>query len=60
VQTRKRLVLSIALCLVVWLLPATAWATDSIEGYAHRMAGSLPQMVETIVKFGHSAYNYFH
>ena len=34
--------------------------TDSIEGYAHRMKGSLPQIVEAIVKFGNSSYNYFH
>ena len=37
-----------------------AWAADSIEGYAHRMSGSLPEIVDAIVKFGHSAYNYFH
>ena len=37
-----------------------AWATDSIEGYAHRMSGSLPEIVDAIVKFGCSAYNYFH
>ena len=37
-----------------------AWATDSIEGYAHRMRGHLPEMVEAIIKFGQSAYNFFH
>lgn len=39
---------------------ALEWATDSIEGYAHRMKGSLPGIVEAIVKFGVSSYNYFH
>ena len=37
-----------------------AWVTDSIEGYAHRMANQLPEIVETIVKFGYSSYQYFH
>jgi len=36
-----------------------AWATDSIEGYAHRMAGKLPQIVDTIMKFGASSYSFF-
>ena len=39
---------------------ALAWVTDSIEGYAHRMSGKLPAMVDAIVKFGYSAYQYFH
>ncbi len=39
---------------------AVAFATDSIEGYANRMADRIPAMVEAIVKFGTSAYNYFH
>jgi hypothetical protein len=39
---------------------AVAWATDSIEGYIHRMAGKLPAMVEAIAKFGASGYRYFH
>jgi hypothetical protein len=39
---------------------ALAWATDSIEGYAHRMQESIPAIVEAIVKFGASSYNYFH
>ena len=37
-----------------------ATAADSIEGYAHRMVANLPTMVESIVQFGVSAYNYFH
>lgn len=36
-----------------------AWAADSMEGYAYRMRGSLPEMVDAIMKFGVSAYNYF-
>ena len=39
---------------------AVAFATDSIEGYANRMADRIPAMVEAIVQFGTSAYNYFH
>jgi len=39
---------------------ALAWVTDSIVGYAHRMAGQLPEIVDAIVKFGHSSYQYFH
>jgi len=39
---------------------ALAWATDSIEGYAHRMAEQLPEIVDAIMKFGVSAYNFFH
>lgn len=39
---------------------ALAWATDSMEGYAHRMSDTLPEIVDAIVKFGCSAYNYFH
>ena len=39
---------------------ALASAADSIEGYAHRMADRIPAMVEAIVKFGTSAYQYFH
>ena len=37
-----------------------AWATDSIEGYAHRMATSLPEIVDAIMKFCSSSYRYFH
>lgn len=37
-----------------------AWSTDSIEGYAHRMKGSLPEIVDAIMKFCTSSYNFFH
>jgi ribosomal protein L6P/L9E len=36
------------------------WATDSIEGYIHRMTGTLPAIVDAIAKFGASAFRYFH
>ena len=39
---------------------AVAWATDSMEGYIHRMTGTLPAIAEAIAKFGASAYRYFH
>lgn len=39
---------------------AIAWATDSVEGYAQRNQATLSEIVEAIVKFGTSAYNYFH
>ena len=37
-----------------------AKATDSIEGYAYRMQYRLPEIVDAIMKFGVSSYNYFH
>ena len=39
---------------------ALSWASDSVEGYAHRMRDRLPDIVEAIVKFGASSYEYFH
>ncbi len=39
---------------------AIANAADSIESYANRNAASLGAMVDSIVKFGASSYNYFH
>ncbi len=39
---------------------ALASASDSIESYANRNAASLGAIVDTIVKFGASSYNYFH
>ena len=39
---------------------AIAWATDSVEGYIHRMSGTLPAVVDAIIKFCISSYNYFH
>ena len=39
---------------------ALAWATDSMEGYACRMKGSLPEIVDAIMKFCNSSYSYFH
>ena len=39
---------------------AIAWATDSVEGYIHRMTGTLPAIAEAIAKFAASAYRYFH
>ena len=39
---------------------ALANAADSVESYANRNAESLGAIVDTIVKFGESSYNYFH
>ena len=39
---------------------AIAWSTDSMEGYIHRMSGTLPAIVDALAKFGNSAYLYFH
>ena len=35
-------------------------AADSVESYANRNAASLGAVVDTIVKFAASSYNYFH
>ena len=39
---------------------ALEYATDSIEGYAYRNREKLGAIVDAIVKFGESSYNYFH
>ncbi|MBQ8249812.1 MAG: S8 family serine peptidase [Clostridia bacterium] len=39
---------------------AVANASDSVESYANRNSASLGAVVDTIVKFGESSYNFFH